>query len=287
MAWKRDPGLSSDVMNCPQVRPLLGPFLDGEIPLSERHAIQDHLEACPGCRGEYESLADLAAQLSAPLTAPPRLWTAIAAQLPGQAAPRIFRLSRRALGIAALLVAAVGIGLVAWSGVLPLGSHAHAACVDFGALLTHLPKDARLAFDRFLDTYGARVATEDEARRHGATLNFAIPPQLPGGFQRQAIYVLRFGSKPGVAVRYERDGELLAVIFHPPVLEEDYGTHEDRECVVGKHRGHAVAVGEWSLVHVTDPTTCHCILSRLAPADLPAIVAEVVPDLGLLQPSRP
>jgi len=283
MAWKRDPGPPSDAMNCPEVRPLLGPFLDEEIPLTQRHEIQRHLEGCPDCRSEYRSLADLAGQLRAPLSAPLRLWTAIAAQLPGKS-PRIFRLSRRAVAIAAVLVAAVGIGLFAWSWGLPFGaSPAHAADVDFGDLLAGLPQDARLAFDRFLDMYGARVATEAEARRHGAALNFALPEQLTGGFQRQAIYVLNFGTKPGVAVRYERDGEFLAMIFHPPVLEEDYGTHEDRECVVGKHRGHAVEVGEWSLVHVTDATTCHCILSRLDPmTDLPPIVAEVVPNAGRL-----
>ncbi len=90
------------------------------------------------------------------------------------------------------------------------------------------------------------------------------------------------------ADHYERNGELLAMIFHPPILEEEYGTHEDRECVVGRHRGHAVAVGEWSLVHVTDPTTCHCILSRLDPSsELPTIIAEVVANLAWLQSSHP
>jgi hypothetical protein len=71
-----------------------------------------------------------------------------------------------------------------------------------------------------------------------------------------------------------RDGELVGVIFHPPVLKEQFGTHDDRDCVIGKHRGHAVEVGEWSLVHVTDPTTCHCVLSRL---DHERELADVLP----------
>ncbi len=275
-------------MKCPEVCPLLGPFLDEELPLTQRHEIQRHLEACPDCRAEYRSLADLAVQLKGQVSAPPQLWAAIEARLPVRS-QRMFRLSRRAVAIAAVLVAAVGIGLFAWSWGLPPGaSPARAASVDFGDLLAGLPQDARLAFDRFLDMYGARIATEDEARRHGAALNFAIPALLTGGFQRQAIYVLNFGPKPGVAVRYDRDGEFLAMIFHPPVLEEDYGTHEDRECVIGKHRGHAVEVGEWALVHVTDATTCHCILSRLDPmTELAPIVVEVVPNVGALQSAHP
>jgi hypothetical protein len=276
-------------MNCQEVRPLLGVLLDEEVPLAQRQEIQRHLEACPGCHAEYRSLAELAAHLSAPVSAPAQLWTAIEARLPGVSRRSIFRFTRRTAGIAAGLAAAVGIGLLAWSWGFPLGSSpAEAADVDFGVLLSDLPEDARLAFDRFLAMYDARAATEAEARRHGAALNFALPQRLAGGFEREAVYVLSFGTKPGVAARYERNGEFLAMIFHPPVLEEDYGTHEDRECVVGKHRGHAVAVGEWSLVHITDPTTCHCILSRLDPmAELPAIVGEVVPNLGGDQPAHP
>ena len=69
------------------------------------------------------------------------------------------------------------------------------------------------------------------------------------------------------------------LLFHRPVQKEDYGTHKDHACVVGKHRGHKVEVGQWRLVHLTDPTTCHCVLSRLdEQTELPAVMAAVAPD---------
>jgi len=94
------------------------------------------------------------------------------------------------------------------------------------------------------------------------------------------VFILRIGSQPGVVARYDRQGELLAAVFHPPVRKEDFGSHKDYQCVVGQHRGHAVSVGGWTMVHVTDPTTCHCVLSRLDQSELPSILQAVAPDLG-------
>jgi len=64
---------------------------------------------------------------------------------------------------------------------------------------------------------------------------------------------LLFGAHPGVAATYDRDGEFLGTVLHAAVQQEDFGTHRDYECVVGKHRGHKVEVGEWMLVHLTGP----------------------------------
>jgi hypothetical protein len=36
---------------CRETRDLLAAFLDGEIPADRRHTLQDHLDACGGCRG--------------------------------------------------------------------------------------------------------------------------------------------------------------------------------------------------------------------------------------------
>jgi hypothetical protein len=45
-----------------------------------------------------------------------------------------------------------------------------------------------------------------------------------------------------------------------------------------QHRRHKVPVGEWSLVHLADPATCHCVLSRLDEStDLPAVIAAIAP----------
>jgi hypothetical protein len=83
-----------------------------------------------------------------------------------------------------------------------------------------------------------------------------------------------------VAAWYERAGEPLVVIFHPPVQTEDFGTHKDYPCVIGEHRGQKIVVGSWKMVHLTDSTTCHCVLSRLDErAELPAVMNAIAPVL--------
>lgn len=278
-------------MNCAETSDSLGSYLDGEVPTDVRHSIQAHLARCPTCAAELDALRHVAS-LFAPretTSVPHALWPAVAARLessrdaaqssfpaPRRRAPLILSF-RRAAPIAAVLLAAIGLGLftLPWGGG---ANRAEAASINFAALLDAVKVDATAAFDRFMKLYDAREVTPAEARRFGKSLNFAIPDTLPGGFRRVAIYTLHFGPKPGVAARYARDGEMLCVLFHPPVLKEQFGTHEDRDCIVGKHRGHAVAVGDWSLVHLTDATTCHCVLSRLdEDRELPAVMAAVAP----------
>jgi len=180
--------------------------------------------------------------------------------------------------MAAAIVLAVGMGLY---GLIQTGSSAQAEPVLFGTLLDALPLDAQKAFRKFLMLYDARPSSPVEAKKYASDLDFDVPEQLPGGFSLDAVYLLRFGNHPGVAATYDRNGEFLGTIFHPPVQREDFGTHRDYSCVVGKHRGHKVEVGPWKLVHLTDPTTCHCILSKLDnPADLARIVAAVAPAHG-------
>ena len=128
--------------------------------------------------------------------------------------------------------------------------------------------------------YGAQELTPTQTKQHAPDLNFEVPETLPGGFRLKSAYGLRIQDAPGIAAEYSRDGEFLGVIFHSPVHREDYGTHKDSPCVIGKHRGHKVEVGPWKLMHFTDLTTCHCVLSRLMEdGELPAIVAAVAPDL--------
>jgi hypothetical protein len=157
-------------------------------------------------------------------------------------------------------------------------SQVQAAGVDFGSLLDEMNGDARAAFRAFLSRNGAEEASLPWLREYARGMSFAVPRALSGGFRLEAAYAMRLGGKPAAAASYDRRGELLAVIFHPPVLHEHFGTHKDHECVVGQHRGHKVPVGEWSLVHITDATTCHCVLSRLdETTELPRVLAEIAP----------
>jgi len=269
---------------CESIREWLGPYLDEEVAPSVRQEVAAHLSICRACLEELDELRAVAAAIAGPLVVnvPPGLWDAIGGRLdrtPTARHPfsRIFY-SRPGLALAASVAIVIGLGLFTLPWGRDGGSRVQAATVDFGILLDALQADAREAFNKFLARYGAKESSLSEARRFAPGLNFDLPQALPGGFELQTTYVLRFGDAPGVAAKYDHGGEFLAVVFHPQVLREDFGTHKDRSCVVGKHRGHKVPIGEWSLVHLTDPSTCHCVLSRLdEAAELPAVMAAVAP----------
>ncbi len=284
-------------MQCHDVQCKLGLFLDRELPPSERTEVELHCACCSACQAELAELKELAdgiANLSSPST-PPFLWSSIAQRLDEQATcpdqrtvSRTARWHRQTIGwrrplsLAAMIAFALGLG---WLGLSRWDTQASASTVNFGVLLDHLSFDPRGAFDKFVQLYEGKPATREVARRHAAKLNFEIPNQLPGGFILDSVYILEFGRDPGVAVSYSRTGEppvgggeFLAAIFHPAVKQEDFGTRKDLPCVVGEHRGHKVEAGDWKLVHLTDPTTCHCVLSRLDEAtELPPVMTALAP----------
>jgi len=43
-------------MRCPEAKELLSPYLDGAVTGTQMRAVQEHLEICPGCEREYDSL---------------------------------------------------------------------------------------------------------------------------------------------------------------------------------------------------------------------------------------
>jgi hypothetical protein len=269
---------------CKDIRGQLGRYLDGEMHADVRAVLEVHLGECPSCQNELSSLRTVIAALThgPPIEVSAALWPAIEKRLNDSARPSsgVSQLRRpRLLQGPWAAVATIGVAAALMLAVLSQWSTpARASAIDFSVLLDTLPLDASGAFQKFLARHdGAPIAAE-EARRRAAALNFAIPEELPGGFVRREVYLLRFGDHPGVAAVYDRAGEFLAAIFHRPVAQEDFGSHKDYPCVVGKHRGHKVRVGEWQLVHVTDPTTCHCVLSRLdEEGELPAILSAVAP----------
>lgn len=279
-------------MTCREITNLLGSYLDGELSRFEAKVVREHVMRCARCRGELASIESLALAIAhAPAPQRPSgLWQTIEAQLArpiGADAAKVgvtrpFRLKR----VAAIIVFALLVGTGFW--VLRGSDHAaQAATIDFGVLLDTLPLDPPKAFYRFLTLYGAVEIKAAQAHEFASRLDFEIPATLPGGFERMAVYGLRFGDNPGVATRYERDGEFLAAIFHPAVHPEQFGTHQDYPCVVGDHHGHKVSIGEWHMVHLTDPGTCHCLLSRLDEVELSRIFKAVAPRSVPVSESRP
>lgn len=271
-------------MDCKTAQPQLGPYLDKAMAPSERAPIEAHLAKCRRCAEELAQMTETVSALvpQADVPVPEHLWSTIEARLNQGQRHRLrrlpWRLFQRPPAMAASILFVIGAGILAasWLGG---GAEASAASVDFSVLLDALPLDADRAFQKFLTRYGARQVSVMQARKRGAGLSFDLPETLPGGFELEQVFVLRFGAHLGVAARYSRDGELLAAIFHPPVEREQFGTHKDYACVIGQHRGHEVAVGDWKLVHLTSPTTCHCVLSRLdAATELPAVMQKLAPQ---------
>lgn len=271
-------------MNCQTAKESLGAFLDDELPSPARAVVSAHLAECPECAAELASLRSIAVELARrpAVPVPDSLWGEIERKLDCAAETSSARSAwfpgTRRFAIAAGIMLAVGIGTswLLWSG--EGAATAKASTVDFSALLDSISIDATAAFEKFLDQYHARPASSAEAKRTASHLDFEIPETLPGGFRLEKAYTLRFGNETGAAARYSRGGEFLGVIFHRPVQREHFGTHKDYDCVIGQHRGHAVAVGEWKLVHVTDSTTCHCVLSKLKEDfELPPVLKAVAP----------
>ena len=276
-------------MDCIEAQAKLGILVDDELAADEVAAVERHLAHCPSCAKESVALRALARRISTipTVSAPARLWDAIESRLEESAAPlKSLRSSwprREFLALAACLFLAVGLGslITWWSGGGE--STANAAVVDFGPLLDGLRTDPTLAFSQFLSKYQAKKTSAAEAKARAPDLNFDIPNELPGGFRLVEAFTLRFGDQPGAAATYMRNGEFLGAIFHPPVQQEAFGTHKDYSCVIGQHRGHAVAVGDWKLVHLTDATTCHCVLSKLnEQTELPSVLATVAPHASTM-----
>lgn len=276
-------------MTCEEIRNWLGPCLDDEVAPDMRGVVADHLAGCRGCARELDSLRRVTSTLAQgePTPAPPALWDAVQRRLAQSDAGRrwaTFTL-RRVTAVAAVLLMAVGLGLLAlpwgWDGV----RSAQAATVDFGVLLDGLKLDPEQAFDAFLAQYRPAEISPAEARAFAPDLTFELPDLLPGGFRRVAAYRLHIGDRRGIAARYERDGELLGFVFHPPILQMRFGERENRACFIGKVHGHAVDIGEWTLSHLTDATTCHCVLTRLDKTHaLPEVMAAIAPGVETAVP---
>lgn len=271
-------------MDCEQANELMGAFVDGELTISDADALEAHLADCACCQQELSAHRQIASKLSvrAAVSVPDALWPAIERRMSDARnagskshAPRYAWTRRQPLAWAAVLFMAAGVGLY---GLVWTGAPAIAAPVNFRVLLDALPLDAPKAMRKFLVLYGAKESSPVEAMRFAPNLNFHLPEVLPCGYRLDTVYTLRFGEQPGVAAKYVRGDQFLAVIFHRPVEREDFGTHRDRPCVVGQHRGHSVQVGRWNLVHLRDATMCHCILSTLdEESELPGVMAAVAP----------
>lgn len=275
-------------MDCQTTREQIGAYFDGELPPDRSVQVRQHLDACPDCAAELERLRDLIAQLprAGEVRAPAHLWSSIAERLdPPQANPtrRLWpSWLRRPLAVAASIALLIGGGILVGAWVSAGTETAKATEINFNVLLDGLTANVDDAIAGFLRYYHAEPIAADSVHAVAPHMSLAVPPELPGGFRLVQVYRLRLGRNVAIAARYRRGQEPIFIVFHPPVDREQLGVHTETHCLVGGRHAHSVEVGPGRLVHFTDPTTCHCVLSRLdMQSELPAVMAAIAPEFAV------
>jgi hypothetical protein len=278
-------------MVCSSTRDKLGAYVDGELAAGEAEAVRAHLRACPACATELARLKMLLGQLAAAdvpadrVQPPADLWARIEGRLARSTGQRaLTRYWRRPLTAAASLAVLLGLTTLTAVWVNQSAQPAAAAVVDYSLLLDGVAADVDGAVERFFQHYHAAALDAGTVAAVVPRLSFSLPDELPGGFKREGVYRLRFGKVDGVAARYRRGNEPLVVFFHPPLDKTQMGVHRQSCCHVAGREGQRVEVGPWQLVHFTDPSTCHCLLSKLDEAGQSAVFAAVAPSFSQTQP---
>ena len=279
-------------MSCDEVKSRLGEWLDGELPIELRPAVRRHLDGCPACRSECESLQSMAAVLAQRPNAklPAGLWEAIERRLDDpqpvsaqSAAPAtrrlwLYQLVRRPLRAAAVLVMAIGLGWLVFSG--PWQSRAMAAQIDFRPLLEQADGDIAAGISALVQAYGGeRISSDDAAKRIKVRVHAA--DQLPGDLRLESRYLLNMGDNhQALALHYTTpSGGHLLLLQCPPDVEKNYGNNECLPCSVGDHHGQGVQVGKLHLMHMKSDNVCVCVVSTLDEhKDLPIALRAVQID---------
>jgi anti-sigma factor RsiW len=144
---------------CREWRESLGSYALGQLPEEQRAALEAHLDGCPECRAELESLAGVARLLpladpehfGAAPAPPPSLADRVVAAI--RAARRSTRRRRLRLGLAFGGVSAAVVAAALAIFVLPGGSGAPSQHLAFGSL----PGDLEIAATLEPHAYGTEI----------------------------------------------------------------------------------------------------------------------------------
>jgi anti-sigma factor RsiW len=109
--------------SCSEIRPLLGAYLDGELPADQRVAVGQHLEQCMDCLRELDDFARIEQIGRAAAGAPAvgegdwdRVWRNVRAGIVPARRARAWLRPVASLAVAALLLIAIGVGYILVSG---------------------------------------------------------------------------------------------------------------------------------------------------------------------------
>lgn len=280
-------------MNCSRIKERLGAYLDGELPAGETQAVRDHLAACPRCPNELEALTGLSERLEraavadSHVRAPAEIWRAIERRLnhtpdspcgPAGFGPRWFeRFFRRPMAVAAGLAFFLGVGLLFTAVLDRAAPVAYASTIDYRILMDGVASNAKECIDRFLSHYRAEPIERSDTYAQAPHLSFDLPEQLPAGYTFVQAYRFPLAGANAIAATYEAGGQPLFLIFHS--AGDNISGPQGTACRIGDLRASQMEAGPWTLVHVADETTCHCVLSTLDDEELTAVAWAVSPLL--------
>lgn len=207
-------------MNCESVRALLSAFYDRELPADRQLEVRAHVEDCPDCARrllEFGQLSKLTTQLRNP-NVPAETWPAIESALDDQKGRkvRVFAggLPRRSrFAIAASLILVASIAFVSYW--MRRTSEPHAAmAAAFDVYLKDFQESPEQAQRVLIDRYDGRpldltgVSSEPEFEPNA-------PEELPDGFARQGVYVLKMPCCTCTQTIYKnKSGAVLALFEH-------------------------------------------------------------------------
>lgn len=223
---------------CNKIQAWVSASLDGETQGRWAHVVERHLAECPHCRVFKEHLVRLKEalrrQTEVQESVPFGLWDEVERRLEQVAAPRAHPWVRRglvpALGVAAVILALVG-----------LGTFRRGAVLSPEALAAEFPKQGGLL------PLPARAGDTQAMSEMSRVVGFAVsPPDLSGcGFVLVRAALTEVGGLRGVSFVYRR-GREVAVISQLPAVPrlEGFAPTTGR----GEQRIHQATVRDLKLV---------------------------------------
>ncbi len=226
-------------MNCKSVRDLMSAYYDQELTPDVEAAVREHLEECPDCTqqlAEFAELSRLAADMRPPQV-PAGMWSSINASLNAQNqgdvpidVPRR-RISR--IAIAATLLVAASTALVVYWNRHHADEH-HEMAEVFGQYLDRFQQRPEGAQEVLLTRYQGQLVDPQHAVDE-AKFTPNAPDQLPQGFVREGIYVLKMPCCTCTQTIYkDSHGNVLALFEHTDQQRSWFG---DRPTITAQCHG--------------------------------------------------
>jgi len=198
--------------DCSVARPLLSALLDGELDDLRASRLRRHIEACPACREEWETMAALSSELRTQGRSTPQApdWSVLQDRLENRSAVPWKLLAAAVFLLAVLAVWLAGNFTTRDDSPVLAGVSIDAAAELLGALLE--PGGMGDMSDLGAVRKVMDVSSDDLPRTAGFTT--LAPAFLPGGFRREGCRVMDIQGCRLVSVRYRRNDEILVVLQH-------------------------------------------------------------------------